>query len=65
MVAAKNTAGTAAELAAETTTTIGESQAGWNVTTAASGATILVQVTGAASNNVTWHSHCTTTAVGS
>lgn len=64
-VAVKNTAGTVAELAAETVRTVGESQAGWNVTAAPSGGTELIQVTGALNNNVTWHSHCKTKAVGS
>ena len=53
-VAAKNTAGTAAELAAETLAVIGESQAGWTVASSASGGNILVQVTGAANNDVEW-----------
>lgn len=51
---AKNTAGTAALIAAATVTVIGESQAGWNVTVTASSGTILVNVTGAANNAVTW-----------
>lgn len=62
-VAVKNTAGTVAELAAETTTTVGESTAGFNVTAAPSGATELIQVTGAATTNLTWHSTCRTYAV--
>lgn len=38
------------------TTTVGfESQAGWDVTVTASGTTALLRVTGAASNNITWH----------
>lgn len=57
-VAVKNTAGTVAEYAAETTTTVGESTAGFNVTAAPSGATELIQVTGAATTNLTWHSTC-------
>lgn len=64
-VVMKNTAGTAAELAAETVRTIGESQAGWNVTSVPSGATELIQVTGAAGNNITWHSSCRTWPVSS
>ena len=51
---AKNTAGTAAEIAAETLTVIGESQAGWTVASSASSGNILIQVTGAVDNNVSW-----------
>jgi hypothetical protein len=57
-VVVKNTAGTVAEIAPETVTVIGESQAAWTVSSAPSGATLLVQVTGAAGNNITWHSQC-------
>lgn len=53
--AAKNAAGTAALLAAATVTVIGESQAAWTVTCAASSGNVLVQVTGAAGNTVTWY----------
>ena len=35
-------------------TVLGESQAGWNCTLTASGGSILVRVTGAVDNNVTW-----------
>lgn len=52
--AAKNAAGTAALIAAATVTVVGESQAGWDVTVAASGGNILVKVTGAANNNASW-----------
>ena len=38
-----------------TVTVLGESQAGWDCTLAATGGTILVQVTGAAGNSVTWN----------
>lgn len=51
---AKNTAGTAALIAAATVTVIGESQAAWDVTVAASGGTVLIKVTGAANNNISW-----------
>ncbi len=51
---AKNTTGTAALIGAGTVTALGESQAGWDVTLSASGGTILVRVTGAANNNVSW-----------
>lgn len=53
-VVAKNTAGTAAEIAAETLTVIGESQAGWTVAASASGGSLLIRVTGAADNTVSW-----------
>ena len=53
-VAAKNSAGTAAELAAETLTVVGESQAGWTVASSASGGDILIRVTGAADNDIQW-----------
>lgn len=41
-----------------------EDQAGWNATFAVSGTDILVQVTGAADNNVTWHSTVIVSNVG-
>jgi hypothetical protein len=47
------------------TTTIGESQAGWNADSIASGASLLIRVTGAVNNNVTWHMTARTWAVGS
>jgi hypothetical protein len=62
-VAAKNTSGTAAELAAETLTVIGESQAGWTVASSASGGNILLRVTGAADNNVQWRASVRTLAL--
>lgn len=63
-VALKNNSGTAVEIAAETLTVIAEDQAGWTVTTAPSGATAVISVTGAASNNIVWHATCRTWAVG-
>lgn len=51
---ATNSAGTAALIGAGSVTVVGESQAGWDVTLSASGATVLVRATGAANNNVTW-----------
>lgn len=42
-----------------------ENQAAWNVTLAIVGATIQVQVTGAANNNVTWHATVFVQDVGS
>lgn len=64
-VVLKNVAGTATEIAAEAVTVVGESQAGWTVSAAPSGGNELIQVTGAADNNITWHSHCRTYPVGS
>jgi hypothetical protein len=52
--AANNDAGTAALIAAATVTLIGESQAAWTVTCTASGGSVLIQVTGAANNTITW-----------
>lgn len=61
---AKNSAGTAALIGgAGSVTTIAEDQAGWNVTLSASGINILVRVTGAADNNVTWAGSFRTFAV--
>ena len=51
---AKNTTGTAALIGAGTVTVLGESQGGWDVTLSASGGNILIRVTGAAANNVSW-----------
>jgi len=51
---AKNTAGTAGLIGAGSVTVLGESQAGGNCTLTASGGSILVRVTGAVDNNVTW-----------
>lgn len=62
-VVAKNTAGTAAEIAAETLYVIGESQAGWTITTSASSGSILIQVTGAADNNISWRGSVQTFSV--
>ena len=59
-VAMKNTTGTAAEIAAETLTVVGESVAAWTVTGAAAGATEVISVTGETNYNVTWHATCTT-----
>lgn len=65
VVAVKGNAGTnASEIAAETVTTEAESQAGFNVTAAPSAGNELIQVTGAAGNNITWHSTCRVTSVG-
>lgn len=51
---AKNTSGTAALIGSGTVTTLGESQAGWDVTLSASGDGIRVRVTGAANNAISW-----------
>lgn len=50
----KVTAGTAAQVGAGGVTTVGESQAGWDVTLSASGADMRIRVTGAANNAITW-----------
>lgn len=50
----KNVAGTATEIAAETVTVIGEDQAGWTVTVTVSAANVLINVTGAVDNNISW-----------
>lgn len=51
----KNTAGTVALIGAVNADFTAESQAGWDATLDVTGATVRVRVTGAASNNVTWH----------
>lgn len=61
----KNPSGTAALVGSATTTTVGESTAGWDVTLDASGATARVRVTGAAATNLTWHATVIITEVGS
>lgn len=54
--AVKNNAGTVAFLTGSpTTTTVGESQAGWDATLDISGSSVRVRVTGATSNNITWN----------
>lgn len=45
----------AAAIVGQSTTVIGESQAGWDCVFTVSGTDALLRVTGAASNNVTWH----------
>lgn len=50
--------GTAQLGATQTIGTDNESQAGWDATIDVSAAAVRVVVTGAASNNVTWHAHC-------
>lgn len=50
----KNVAGTATQIGSTTAVATNESQAGWDVTHAASGDEVLIQVTGAVNNNITW-----------
>lgn len=52
-ILAKNAAGTATVIGSSVTV-IGESQAAWDCAVSASGGNVLVRVTGAANNNVTW-----------
>lgn len=49
----KDVAGTPTSIGSAVTV-IGESQAGWDVTLAVSGTNVLVQVTGAVNNNISW-----------
>lgn len=51
----KNVAGTATIIGSITTVLSDESQASWDCTFTTSGATVLLNVTGAVNNNVTWH----------
>lgn len=51
----KNVAGTATLIGSGTLMTTHEDQSGWDVTFTASGGNALIQVTGAANNNVAWH----------
>lgn len=51
----KNIAGTVTQIGANSDVHIAEDQAGWDVTFSVSTTNVLVQVTGAADNNVTWH----------
>lgn len=50
---AKNVAGTLT-IIGQATTVIGESQAGWDAVAAVSGTNILLRVTGAVNNNISW-----------
>jgi hypothetical protein len=55
MATVKDIAGTATVISGGTATPVtGEDQAAWNVTIDTSGANARVNVTGAASNNITW-----------
>lgn len=49
----KNAAGTPTSIGA-VITVVGESQAGWTLAAAVSGTNLLVQVVGAANNNISW-----------
>lgn len=60
----KNVAGTSTSIGS-TVTVIGESQAGWDVTLNPTGATVLVQVTGATNNNISWSSSLKTQQINS
>jgi hypothetical protein len=51
----KNTSGTVSELASPTFSHDWESQGGFNAAFVLTGANVKLQVTGAASNNMTWH----------
>lgn len=53
--AAKGSGGTASLFGTPTLTVVAEDQAAWNVTFTASSSSILVEVTGAANNNITWN----------
>lgn len=61
----KNSGGTATVIGAVSAEFTAESQAGWDCTLTVSSGNVLLRVTGAAGNNVTWHSHVYTYAVGS
>lgn len=60
----KNVAGVAT-IISQTTRIIGESQAAWDVVFDVTGATARIRATGAANNNITWHSHTERYPVGS
>lgn len=53
----QNIAGTATVITSVSSVTARESQAAWNCTFATSGSDVLMRVTGAANNDVTWHGH--------
>jgi len=65
LAAFKNVAGVLTQISTTTDAGTFESQAGWDCTVVVSGTNILVRVTGAANNNVTWHSTTQVLAVGS
>lgn len=61
----KNVAGTATLVGAVAADYTAEDQAGWDATLTASGGNVLLRVTGASNNNVTWHSTVRVMQVGS
>lgn len=63
LAAYKNVAGTATLIGSGVVTTVGEDQAGWDVTLSASGGNALIRVTGAVDNAVNWVCRYTTTSV--
>lgn len=65
VAAVKNVAGTATLIGTVATPITQEDQAAWDATIDVTAATARVRVTGAASNNVTWHSTCRVSPVGS
>lgn len=60
----KNVGGTAVLIGTPTVLYAHEDQTAWDATIAVAGANALVQVTGAADNNVTWHAHIRRRYVG-
>lgn len=61
----KNVAGTATLIGAVNTVHSAESQAGWDCTFTVSSGNVLLRVTGAVDNDVTWHSTVIVSQVGS
>jgi hypothetical protein len=62
----KNVAGTATLIGSSTITAIAEDQAAWDLTLVPSSGNVLIRVTGAVDNNITWHlSELKTYSVGS
>lgn len=61
----KNAAGTITQIGTTTAIATHESQAGWAADFTISGTDVLIQVTGAAGNNVTWHVEWALRAVAS
>lgn len=50
----KNVAGTLSQVGSDNLTVVGRDQAAWTAQTAVSGTNVLVKVSGAANNNVSW-----------
>lgn len=61
----KNVAGVATQIALGNVDYTAESQIAWNATVAASGGDVLVRVTGAANNNISWHCSVTVWKISS